>query len=88
VEKANFEVRVMCEVLGVSPSAYYDWEREQELAHARRDNDLLARIPTLFMRFKGRYGAPRIHGELAKDGINVSRKRVARLVREAGIRAK
>jgi putative transposase len=88
VEKANFEVRVMCEVLGVSPSAYYEWEREQESAHARRDVELLARIQALFARFKGRYGAPRIHGELAKDGINISRKRVARLMREAGIRAK
>lgn len=78
----------MCEVLGVSPSAYYEWEREQESAHARRDAELVARIQALFARFKGRYGAPRIHGELAKDGINISRKRVARLMREAGIRAK
>jgi transposase InsO family protein len=78
----------MCEVLGASPSAYYEWEREQESAHARRDSELLAQIRSLFARFKGRYGAPRIHAELAKVGMNVSRKRVARLMREAGIRAK
>ena len=40
------------------------------------------------MEFHGRYGAPRIQGELAKEGEHVSRKRVARLMREAGLRAK
>lgn len=78
----------MCEVLGVSPSAYYEWEREQQSQHARRDSELLELIRALFAQFRGRYGAPRIHGELAKAGVNVSRKRVARLMREAGIRAK
>jgi transposase InsO family protein len=78
----------MCQTLGVSPSAYYEWEREQESQHARRDNELLELIRALFAQFRARYGAPRIHGELANMGINVSRKRVARLMREAGIRAK
>jgi len=78
----------MCEVLGVSPSAYYEWEREQQSQHARRDSELLELIRALFAQFRGRYGAPRIHGELAKAGVNVSRKRVARLMREAGVRAK
>jgi transposase InsO family protein len=78
----------MCEVLGVSPSAYYEWEREQESAHARRDSELLELIRALFVQFKGRYGVPRIHDELAKAGAHVSRKRVGRLMREAGLRAK
>jgi putative transposase len=81
-------VTVMCEVLGVSPSAYYEWVGEQEAAHARRDAELRERIQALFVQFKGRYGAPRIHSELAKEGARVSRKRVARLMRESGIRAK
>jgi transposase InsO family protein len=78
----------MCKVLGVSPSAYYEWEQEQESAHERRDAELLVLIRDLFARFRGRYGAPRIQGKLAEDGIQVSRKRVARLMREAGLRAK
>lgn len=78
----------MCEVLGVSPSAYYEWVHEQEAEHARRDAELTARIQALFVQFKGRYGAPRIHGELTREGISVSRKRVARLMRESGLRAK
>jgi hypothetical protein len=53
------------QVLGVSPSPYYEWVGEQEAAHARRDAELRTRIRAL-VQFKGRYGAPRIHGELAK----------------------
>jgi putative transposase len=78
----------MCSVFGVSPSAYYEWEREQESAHARRDGELLELIRAVFVRFRGRYGAPRIQGRLAKQGVFVSRKRVARLMRDAGLRAK
>ena len=78
----------MCNVLGVSASAYYEWEHEQESLHERRDAELLALIRTVFARFRGRYGAPRIQRRLAEDGVRVSRKRVARLMREAGLRAK
>ena len=78
----------MCEVLGVSPSAYYEWEREQESAHERRDQELRGRIRALFAEFRGCYGVPRIHGELLKEGVRVSRKRVGRLMRESGLRAK
>lgn len=78
----------MCEVLAVSPSAFYEWVGEQEAEHARRDAALRTRIRELFVEFHGRYGAPRIQGELAKEGEHVSRKRVARLMREAGLRAK
>lgn len=78
----------MCSVLGVSASAYYEWEREQESAHERRDSELTAAIRELFAKSRGRYGTPRIHGELTKRGVHVSRKRVARLMREAGLRAR
>jgi DNA-binding XRE family transcriptional regulator len=44
----------MCEVLGVSPSAYYEWEREQQSQHARRDSELLELIRALFAEFRGR----------------------------------
>ena len=87
-EKANFEVRVMCDVFGVSGSAYYEWERERESDRVRQDAELLDKIRRIFAQFRGRYGAPRIQNELAKNDIHVSRKRVARLMREAGLRAK
>jgi hypothetical protein len=78
-EKAVFEVRIMCNVLGVAPSAYYAWEREQNSTHSRRDAELISIIQRIFAQFRGRYGAPRILGELAKQGIQVSRKRGADL---------
>jgi transposase InsO family protein len=87
-EKAHFEVRRMCRVLGIAPSRYYDWERKQQSERARREAELLASIRRIFAKFRGRYGAPRVHGELAREGVAVSRKRVARLMREAGLRAK
>jgi len=87
-EKRSFDVRVMCKVLGVSTSAYYGWKREQQSAHELRDAELQERIRELFTRFRGRYGAPRIHAQLSKEGVHTSRKRVARLLREAGLRAK
>jgi transposase InsO family protein len=79
---------MLCEVFGISPSAYYEWEGEQESAHERQDGELLTLIRRLFTDFHGRYGAPRIQRELAKKGIAVSRKRVARLMREGGLQAK
>lgn len=88
MEKASFDVRLMCAVLGVSASAYYEWEQEQQSAHQRHDEELLALIRQLFAQFRGRYGVPRIHAELVKRGHRVSRKRVARLMRESGLRAK
>ena len=78
----------MCRVLGFAPSTYYAWERQRQSAHAQRDADLLASIRRIFAKFRGRYGVPRVHGELANEGSSVSRKRVARLMRGAGLRAK
>jgi len=78
----------MCRVLGVSPSAYYGWERKQQSDHAKQDGDLLVSIRRIFAQFRGRYGAPRVQAQLAREGVSVSRKRVARLMREAELKAK
>jgi transposase InsO family protein len=79
---------MMCEVFSVSPSAYYDWERGQVSSRQHKDEELLARIRAIFAGFRGYYGAPRIYDELVKAGVHVSRKRVARVMREHGIRAR
>lgn len=78
----------MCRVFGISPSTYYAWERKQQSERAAQDAKLLESIRRIFAQFQGRYGAPRIRDELAGQGVRVSRKRVARLMREAGLRAK
>jgi len=87
-EKATFGVKAICDVFNVSPSAYYAWERNRQSEHARKDAELLGEIRQIFGESRGRYGAPRVHAELAGKGIRVSRKRVARLMREAELRAK
>ena len=51
----------MCAVLEVSPSAYYDWEKEQKSAHERRDEALLTLVRQIFAASRARYGAPRVH---------------------------
>lgn len=80
-----YRVRKMCRLLGVSASGYYAWKRRPRSARAVADEALLVRIRALHQDSRGTYGAPRIHFELAVQGLRVSRKRVARLMREAGL---
>ena len=75
----------MCRVLGVSPSGYYAWRKRAASARAQEDQRLLRQIRTAHEASRGTYGAPRIHAELQALGVAVSRKRVARLMRQAGL---
>ena len=75
----------MCRVLGVSHSGYYAWRKRPASARVQEDQRLLRQIRTAHEASRGTYGVPRIHAELCEQGIRVSRKRVARLMREAGI---
>jgi putative transposase len=75
----------MCRVLGVSASGYYARLKRPRSAHARADTELSARIAAIHQRSRATYGAPRIHAELAAEGIQVGRKRVARLMANAGL---
>lgn len=83
--QAEFPIRTMCEVLGVSTSGYYSWRKRTPSNHAKRDAELSEMIVEVHEFSRGTYGAPRIHEELKKDGQKVSRKRIARLMKEAGI---
>jgi len=87
--KANqeeFPIAALCRRLDVSTSGYYAWARRGPSARARRDAALLERIRQLHTASGGTYGAPRIHRDLVEEGHRVGRKRVARLMREAGLR--
>ena len=83
--QARFRVATMARVLGVSPSGYYAWRRRPPSARARADAELTTRVREIHARSRGTYGAPRIHADLADDGVSVGRKRVARVMRAAGI---
>ena len=69
-------------------AGYYAWRRRGESGRRRQDRSLLGTIRGLFARSRATYGSPRIHRALAAAGVRVSRRRVARLMREAGLRAR
>ena len=75
----------MARVLGVSPSGYYAWRRRGASVRAQADADLTVRVSAIHAHSRGTYGAPRIQAELSAGGSAVSRKRVARVMRSAGI---
>jgi transposase InsO family protein len=81
-------VRVICDVLSVSPSGFYAWRSRPESPRKIANRVLLANIRRVHAQHRERYGAPRIHAELRAEGHAVNRKRVARLMRQNGIRAR
>ena len=83
--QVRFRVATMARVLGVSTSGYYAWRRRPPSARAGADAELTARVQEIHAGSRGTYGAPRIHAELAEAGVAVGRKRVARVMRAAGI---
>ena len=88
--QGEFRVRLMCRVLSVSCSGFYASRRREKSERQRVDERLAAEIRLLHgkNRHYRTYGSPRIHRELKGNGIAVSEKRVARVMREKGIRAK
>ena len=85
-EKATHKVALMCELLGVSRSGFYAWERRVPCRRAREDERLTERIRSIHEETRGVYGVRRVHAELRlAHGIRVGRKRVERLMRAAGL---
>lgn len=81
-------VQRMCQVFGVTRSGYYAWKKSDQCRRVHRDRELLGKITESYHLSSGRYGSPNIHKDLRQWGYRCSRKRVARLMREAGIRSK
>jgi putative transposase len=81
-------VERMCRILGVTRSGYYGWLRHGQSKRGLRDAVLLEKIRESHRRSSGRYGSPNIHKDLCDWGYRCSRKRVARLMRQAGLRSK
>jgi putative transposase len=83
-----FPVRLMCRVLGASPSGFYDWLCRPESPRATEDRALVEKIQAVHGDSRQTYGSPRVHASLKAEGYRIGRKRVARLMRENDIRAK
>ncbi len=85
-EKANHPISVMCRMLEVSRSGFHAWEHRPPSDRALSDAWLVEKIKEIHDTNRGVYGAPRIHAELRlAHGIQVGRKRVERLMRQAGL---
>ncbi len=85
--KKAFPVHRLCKVLGVSQSGYFAWRNRKPSRRQLDDMVLLAHIRAQFATSNETYGAPRRHVELREDGLDVGRHRVARLMRDNGLKA-
>jgi putative transposase len=86
-EAAQFPVSLLCRVVGVTRQGYYAWRRRRPSERELADRELSVQIRDVHGETEGIYGAPRIHAELRLEhGICVGRKRVARLMRQLGLR--
>lgn len=84
-EKARYPVATLCRLLGVSRSGYYAWRKRLPSARTQANQELTRQITAVHEQSRGTYGAPRIWVELRDRGVVCSRKRVARLLRLAGL---
>jgi len=84
--QADFPVRTLCRMLKVSPSGYYAWQQRPLSQRSLDDAVLTERIRAIHAASDDNYGSPNIHAELRDEGTRVGRKRVARLMRSAGLR--
>jgi putative transposase len=84
--QADHSIATMCRVLGVSASGYHAWRARGTSRRATDDATLLEQIRQFHQASRGTYGAPRIHRDLRAAGVRVGRKRVARLLKQAGLR--
>lgn len=87
-EKAYFPVEAVCKAAGVSRSAYYAWRSATPSQRAVANDRLLAEIRAIHAEHRERYGSPRIRAELRDRGLEAGKHRVARLMRENGIKAR
>jgi len=86
--RKEFRVGKMCKILEVSRSGYHKYVKGRMTQRRLENQLLLEQIKRIYERFRGLYGSPRIHRELRKEGIICNKKRVARIMRIEGIRAK
>ncbi len=85
--KAAYKIKKMCEVLKVSRSGYYAWERRQPSRRQKGNEELLRQIEEIHHQGRRLYGSPRIAAELKRRGFGCGKNRVARIMQAHSIRA-
>ena len=84
-EKASHSIAMLCRVLQVARAGYYAWRQRRPSRHAAQDAWLKEAIGEIHATSRGTYGTPRIHATLARRGVHIGQKRVARLMAELGV---
>jgi hypothetical protein len=84
----QYPIETMGRALGVSVSGYYAWRERQPSARQQADQMLLSQLRAAYAVSRGLYGSPRIHAQLRRQGIRWARKRVARLMHQAGLHSR
>jgi transposase InsO family protein len=87
-QKASYPVTTLCNVLDVSESGYHAWRRRPPSKRAVENERITTHIKASFKKSRETYGSPRLTDDLRDNGVKAGRHRVARLMREASIRAK
>ena len=79
------DIAKLCRALSVSTSGFYAWSAREPSSRARADAELTRKIHVIHEQSRATYGVPRVHAMLAADGVQVGKKRVARLMKQAGL---
>ena len=78
----------LCRTYKVTRSGYYGWRRRQHSPRQTQNQELSARIVAIYAASEGIYGSPRVHLALKAEGVRVSRKRVAGLMRRMELKGR
>jgi putative transposase len=85
VNQSQFDVGVALGALELSRSGYHAWRDREPSKRSIEDAELLAKLVRLLEASRGTYGRPRLHADLKAEGVRIGAKRVARLMRKAGL---
>jgi putative transposase len=83
--QAVHDVSKLCRALDVSPSGFYAWRQRKPSKRETSDAELMLQIQGIHQQSRATYGVPRIHAMLVSEGLHVGKKRVARLMKCAGL---
>jgi putative transposase len=84
----EYQIKELCEALGVSRSGYYGRQSRPEGVRGKANRELTAEVRAIDREHKQRYGSPRMTRELHRRGHGCGENRVARIMKEEGLRAR
>jgi HTH-like domain len=87
-QHAEYRVSRLCRILEVSRSGYYEWLGRPPSTHADVDQQLQEKVQRYFAQGRGTYDTRRIKHRLAQEGLQVSRRRIGRLLSQSSLRCK